>query len=58
MSRILREIMREYRRQLIVKRHDAKAAPAAPAKPMLMPRLPEARPHVPTPDYRLRVSHL
>ena len=58
MSRILREIMREYRRQLILKRHESKAEPTARARPALMPRLPEARPHVPSPDYRLRVSHL
>ena len=58
MSRKLREIVREYRRQLVTARRVAKAEPVAAARPMLAPRLPEARPHVPTSDYRLRVSHL
>ena len=58
MSRKLREIVRQYQRQLIATRHPAKTEPVAAAKPMLAPRLPETRPHVPTPDYRLRVSHL
>lgn len=58
MSRKLREIVREYRRQLVAVRRGAKADPVAATKPILAPRLPEARPHVPTSDYRLRVSHL
>jgi hypothetical protein len=58
LSNRVRELLREYRRRLLLTRPATTAELAAAPKPKLVPRLPEMKPHVPASNHQLRASHL
>lgn len=62
LSNLVAELIREYQRRLILRRRLGHAVaapePVIAARPQRTPRRPEAKPHEPAPDYKLRQSHL
>jgi len=58
LSNRVRELLRDYRRRFLPTRPASSAQLAGAPKPKLMPRLPEMKPHVPSPNHQLRASHL
>jgi hypothetical protein len=62
MSKRVTELIKQYQRRLILRRHAiATPDPGFPApkpKRKLEPHRPDAKPHVPASDHRLRESHL
>ena len=63
MSNLVTALIKEYQRRLVMRQRLRRAlGPAEPViaapKCKLELRRPETKPHVPTPDHRLRESHL
>jgi hypothetical protein len=58
LSNRVRELLRDYRRRLLLTHPTTTAQLAAQPRPKLMPRMPELKPHVPAPNHQLRASHL